>query len=294
MEKPLALLFVDIADSTQLYERIGNLPAATLTQAMLAHLRRIIETYGGTVIKSLGDGLLAAFPTADDSGRAALAMSAAEADHGLQLRVGIHFGPVIQGAEDVYGDACNVAARVEAIARPGEILVTDALADQLSPPLRRKAKPLSNVAVKGKAAPIRVHRLQPGEQEDEHLGSTTVGVSMPHQEQDVATLRLSHNGFDVAVNRFMPRLTIGREETSGLRVAARQTSRQHASLEFSRESFILTDHSSNGTFIRAGNSRPVRLLRDSTRLVGSGLLGFGAEPEDEGQAHVVAFRSDRK
>ncbi len=62
LEKPLALLFVDIADSTMLYERIGDVTAATLTQRVLAHLRRLVDGNGGAVIKSLGDGLLAPFP----------------------------------------------------------------------------------------------------------------------------------------------------------------------------------------------------------------------------------------
>jgi hypothetical protein len=245
------------------------------------------------VIKSLGDGLLAAFPAADESARAALAMWTAAPEHGLRLRLGLHFGPVIRGAEDLYGDACNVAARVQGIARPGEILVTEALADRLPPPLRRKTRPLSNVMVKGKSDPIRVHQLRPVDEPDDAPDNTTLGLTLPQTMEGVPTLRLTRVGMGVAVNRFRPRLAIGRGDGSDLRVASRQTSRQHAVVDFSRDSFILTDHSSNGTFIRAGNSLPVLVLRDSTKLVGSGLLGFGARPDDEAQDHVVAFRCER-
>lgn len=277
-----------------LYERIGNVTAATLTQKILAHLRRLVEANGGGVIKSSGDGLLGAFPSADGSARAALAMIAIQDDYGLRLRVGIHFGAVIEGIGDLYGDACNVAARVQQIARPGEILTTDALVSGLSPELLAKTKLLSNVAMKGKAVPIRVHQLRTVADMDEALDSTTLGFSANTAggAGAMVTLHLFYRGQDILMSRALPRVTIGREESSGLRIASRQASRQHAVIDFSRESFLLTDHSSNGSFIRSGGSPPVVLRRDSTKLVGSGLIGFGAEVLDEGQDHVVAFRGE--
>ncbi len=295
MEKPLALLFVDIADSTQLYERAGNRQAAALTQTALAHLRRIIETNGGMVIKSLGDGLLGAFATADASVRAALVMVEQPAGHGLLLRIGTHFGAVIQGTEDLYGDACNVAARVQGIARPGEILATDALVQRLTPPLDRQVRPLTNIAVKGKAAPLRIHRIRPAGEGEEALDSTTLALILPGTPGRAGrlTLQLSYRGATVTMSPLLPRVAIGREAGSGLRLLSRQTSRQHAVIDFSRESFILTDHSTNGSFVRTGSSPPVMLRRDSTKLVGSGLIGFGAEPLAAGQDHVVAFQGGR-
>lgn len=293
LEKPLALLFVDIADSTMLYERIGNATAAALTQRVLAHLRRLVEEQRGGVIKSLGDGLLAAFPVCDDSASAACAMMGIQDQHGMRLRIGIHFGAVIEGVGDLYGDACNVAARVQQIARPGEILATQALVDGLSPDQRSRTKPLSNVAMKGKAAPIRVHQIRTDDDGDDAIESTTLGFSLvPEASRSMVTLHLSYRGQDITMSSALPRVTIGREDSSGLRIASRQTSRQHAVIDFTRESFLLTDHSTNGTYIRSGGSPPVVLRRDSTKLVGSGLIGFGAEALDESQDHVVAFRGE--
>ena len=293
LEKPLALLFVDIADSTMLYERIGNATAAALTQRVLSHLRQLVEEQRGGVIKSLGDGLLAAFPVCDDSARAACAMMGIQDQHGMRLRVGIHFGTVIEGVGDLYGDACNVAARVQQIARPGEILATQALVDGLSPDQRSRTKPLSNVAMKGKAAPIRVHQIRTEDEADDAIESTTLGFSLvPEAGRSMVTLHLSYRGQDITMSSALPRVTIGREDSSGLRIASRQTSRQHAVIDFTRESFLLTDHSTNGTYIRSGGSPPVVLRRDSTKLVGSGLIGFGAEALDESQDHVVAFRGE--
>lgn len=294
LEKPLALLFVDIADSTMLYERAGNATAAALTQRVLGHLRQIVQTHNGAVIKSLGDGLLGAFSEADESSRAALAIMAVQSDHGVRLRVGIHFGPVIPGIGDLYGDACNVAARVQQIARPGEILATDALVGRLSPREAARTKLLNNVSFKGKALPVLVHRIREvRDEEEEAVDSTTLGFSLDALTGGtVLTLHLSYRGRELVMNRMLPRVTVGREESSGLRILSRQTSRQHAVIDFSRDSFILTDHSTNGTFIRSGESPPLLLRRDSTKLVGSGLIGFGAEAHDSGEDHVVAFRGE--
>ncbi|NUB22161.1 adenylate/guanylate cyclase domain-containing protein, partial [Azospirillum formosense] len=119
MEKPLALLFVDIADSTLLYELAGDRKAAALTQRVLEGLRRIVGENGGTVVKSLGDGLLACFPISDGATRAALAMMERQVEFGPRLRAGLHYGPEIAGPRDPSGTTSTVADRRESIAPPG-------------------------------------------------------------------------------------------------------------------------------------------------------------------------------
>lgn len=294
METPLAILFVDIADSTQLYERMGNVEAAALTQKMLRHLRTVIEGKRGQVIKMLGDGLLGAFPSAEDAGWAAITMVESQAAFRLQLRVGLHFGPVVQRPDDLYGDACNVCARVEALAKPGEILATEDFVLLLSEGLTRRTKPLNNIAVKGKSAPLRIHQLCITDVADEPSDSMTMAaVSLPDlSARSRLTLHVAYKGTVHTVDAVQRRLSVGREESSTLRILSRRTSRQHAVIDFSRESFILTDHSTNGTFVCSGDSLPVALKRDSTKLVGSGLIGFGDEPEHPDQDHVAAFRCE--
>ena len=296
MERTLALLFADIADSTLLYELAGDRKAATLTQRVLEDLRRIVGENAGTVVKSLGDGLLACFPAADDAARAALAMMERQADFGqigfgLRLRAGMHFGPVIAGPGDLYGDACNVAARLESIARPGEILATDDLVHRLSPPLRRRARLLNNVAVKGKAAPVRVHQIRGGDAAPEAEDNATIGLPLSEHGsgRGLPSLRLSGRRAEATLTPLLPRVTVGRDESCGLRIPSRRTSRQHAVIDFSRGGFLLTDHSTNGTFIRTGGSPSLLLRRDSTKLTGSGLIGFGGEPLGPDEDHVLAF-----
>lgn len=291
-----ALLFVDIADSTPLYEQLGDATAAALTRKMLRHLRLIIDINGGQVIKVMGDGLLAAFVTADDAAWAAGTMTASQDVLGLNLRLGLHYGSVIEGDGDLYGDACNVAARVETLARPGEALATGALIRRLSPPLAARAVPLKAVRVKGKTAPIAIYSLTPAAPEPAEPPTTgngpTIGLARypgPGFQTAEARLHLSYRGRTILLLPGQPRLTIGRDDISTLRILARCTSRRHAVIEYSRGAFIVTDHSTNGTYLQAGTARPVAVVRDHTRLVGAGLLGFGAEPDREDEDHVVAF-----
>ena len=89
-----------------------------------------------------------------------------------------------------------------------------------------------------------------------------------------------------------PKLTIGRQEGCDIVIPSRLASRQHGSVEFSRESFVITDHSSNGTYIRSGDNPPVPLRREAAKLVGRGLLGIGAVPERPDQEHVLRFVSE--
>lgn len=297
MDTPLALLFVDIADSTQLFERAGDAAAAALTQRVLGLLRLLTARERGSVIKSLGDGVLAVFPSADDGARAALAIMGVQKEHGLGLRAGLHFGPVIRGREDLFGDACNVAARIQAIARPGEILASEEFIGRLSPGLAGRTRLLNHVAVKGKTAPVTVHRILGNadaafaEDAERTVDAATLGLTLSNLANGVRSpaLRLASRGTVVTLGGALPRLTVGRGEGNGLRLPSRHCSRQHAVIDFSRDSFLLTDHSTNGTYIRAGTAPALRLHRDSTKLVGGGLIGFGAEPTSAEEDHVATF-----
>jgi class 3 adenylate cyclase len=86
-----------------------------------------VRANGGAAIdgKLLGDGILATFPAASQAIAAALAFETAAAASQLQLHVGLHAGDVIRESDNVYGGAVNIAARISALAAPGEVLVSD-------------------------------------------------------------------------------------------------------------------------------------------------------------------------
>jgi class 3 adenylate cyclase len=121
------ILFTDIVDSTALTERMGDTAFRMKARDLDVELRRIISAASGTTIdaKTLGDGVLATFPSASQAIDAALAFEGAVEASGLQLHVGLHAGDVIREEGNVFGGAVNIAARISALSAPGEVLVSD-------------------------------------------------------------------------------------------------------------------------------------------------------------------------
>ncbi len=129
-----AILFTDMVDSTALRSRLGDDRADLLRTHHDDMLASVVTTHRGTVTRFTGDGVKAAFPTASDAVGAAVAIQRAVIDYGtgegsvaaFQVRVGLAVGEVtIDDNGDRRGVAVVEAARLEALARPGEILATE-------------------------------------------------------------------------------------------------------------------------------------------------------------------------
>ena len=122
-----AILFADIADSTALTERLGDDAFREKARGLDAAMRTAIRENGGAAVegKTLGDGVLAVFTSAKQAIACAQACHAAASAAELALHAGIHAGDVIREADNVYGGAVNIAARVAAASASGETLVSD-------------------------------------------------------------------------------------------------------------------------------------------------------------------------
>jgi class 3 adenylate cyclase len=118
------ILFTDIVESTQTAARLGDRRWRLLLDDHDAITTREVERHRGRLIKSTGDGLLATFDGPARAVRCAVAIRATLAGVGLQVRAGIHTGEIELRGEDVGGMAVHVAARVDALAGAGDILVT--------------------------------------------------------------------------------------------------------------------------------------------------------------------------
>jgi class 3 adenylate cyclase len=303
MEIDLAIVFVDVCDSTRLYEAIGNVDATAVIQDTLAELRRLVMAGGGRVIKSLGDGLMCVFTSPDAACATAHALVSRTEQGGrgrpihrgaeVRIRIGVHFGNVVERDQDLFGDAINVTARVQSLASPGEILVTDEVLSRAGSAARVGARLIDTTAVRGKTVPVRIYTLSRGNSTSDTMDRTALcSPDFQRIREGLLRLHLWYQGKATVVARERPKLTIGRHEASDIILLSRQASRQHGSIEFLREAFMVTDHSSNGTFIHADGGPPILLRRDSAKLVGRGLLGFGALAEDPDQLHVVRYSSD--
>ena len=135
--RSLTLLFTDLKGSTALYDREGDLAAYRLVQDHFAALKQAVRSHSGAVIKTMGDAVMAAFPSGNDGTAAAIAMMAAmqdlagHEDERVGLKVGLHAGPALAinaGQNiDYFGQTVNIAARVQGLADAGEICLTGAL-----------------------------------------------------------------------------------------------------------------------------------------------------------------------
>jgi class 3 adenylate cyclase/pimeloyl-ACP methyl ester carboxylesterase len=122
-----AIVFLDIADSTALTERLGDARFREASRALDEGLRAAIREAGGTPVegKVLGDGVMAVFTSAREAIDAALRCNALSAESELRLHIGIHAGDVIREPNNVYGGAVNIASRICDMSTPGEVLVSD-------------------------------------------------------------------------------------------------------------------------------------------------------------------------
>ena len=170
----LTFLFTDLKGSTELYERVGDLVAFDLVRVHFRVLNEIVAAEAGAVVKTIGDAVMATFPTPDRAVAAALRMR--EAMHALNddrsrenllLKIGIHEGPclavVLNDRQDYFGTTVNIAARVQALADSRTILATGAVVThpQASSLLKTNGlKPISqHRALRGIADEVAVYEI---------------------------------------------------------------------------------------------------------------------------------------
>ena len=131
----LTFMFTDLKGSTELYDRVGDLAAFELVKAHFRVLTEIVASEAGAVVKTIGDAVMATFPTPDRAVAAALRIREAMRNLGherqhddLLLKIGIHAGPclavVLNDRQDYFGTTVNIAARVQALADSRAILAT--------------------------------------------------------------------------------------------------------------------------------------------------------------------------
>jgi class 3 adenylate cyclase len=134
----VAILFSDIEGSTELNERLGDKEWVRLLARHDAAVRSAIERHDGQVVKTQGDGFMAAFGSAEPAVRSAIAIQRAFDGGGRKgraavlVRIGIHHGDVVHRDNDIFGRNVAHAARVAALAEGGEILVSETVSDALA------------------------------------------------------------------------------------------------------------------------------------------------------------------
>jgi len=286
-QQTLAILFADIAGSTELYEQVGDVEAHRRVAESLAFMAQAVESHNGQVLRTVGDSTLASFSSCDNAFMAACVMQALHKQTPLAVRVGFHFGPVIPDKGDVYGNAVNIAARVASFAKSQEITATEFCIAQLSAQNRARATRLDNIHVKGISEPVGVYRIIWEADDALHTRVALAGAN-PVQINEHATLVLSHSNVSYQLSIAEPVLSMGRDDQCSICVDGDRVSRQHARLVWSAGQIQLSDTSTNGTYIHRDGQSPLFVRRETVVLNGRGRIGLGCLP-DEDANHRLQF-----
>ena len=164
--KLAAILHADVVGFSRL---MGEDEAGT--HRALGELRRavdpLIAAHGGRIVGTAGDSLLADFSSVVDALSCAIEMQqAARAindpippERRLELRIGVNLGDVIIDGEDIFGDGVNIAARLEALAQPGTICISQTVYEHVKNKLDLDYRPLGSHRVKNIAEPVRAYAV---------------------------------------------------------------------------------------------------------------------------------------
>jgi adenylate cyclase len=162
-----AILAADVAGYSRLMgaDEEGTLAALKAIRRELADPK--VEQHRGRIVKTTGDGLLVEFASVVDAVRCALDIQQTMAernenvpmDRRIEFRIGINLGDVILDEGDIYGDGVNIAARLEALAEPGEICVSRVVHDQVRDRLDVSFEDRGEQQVKNIARPVHVFRI---------------------------------------------------------------------------------------------------------------------------------------
>jgi len=139
--------------------------------------------------------------------------------------------------------------------------------------------------VKGKLRDIRIFEFLWQDAPEDLTALATRHVTAP------VHIRLRHGAREIVLGESDPALTLGRDAQNDVVIADRMASRMHARIERRSGKFVLTDHSSNGTFVMIDGEAPIQVRREELVLRGRGRIGFGHAVQADNEEHL-AFACD--
>jgi hypothetical protein len=230
-------------------------------------------------MKSTADKVMVLAATPDAAADAASAMHLAmdklprTAGVKLALGVGLHYGPVIQKGDEVFGDTVNLAARLCEAAGGGQIILTEWTAKLLSPLYRAWMRTLETAQLKGRTDEVGLCELV--WRADDNATAFVRAPAEPAPAPTSKVLKITYRGKTIERRREKDAITIGRGDDCGLIVHDEQASRHHCRIERRKDKFILVDVSTNGTYVTIDGEREMELDREELALTRKGCITFG-------------------
>lgn len=289
-----AIMFADVSGSSALYKQIGNEQAKAIIDEAVHFMTAITIVHEGTVVKTIGDEIMARFNESNQACEAAVAIQrrCMKEPHlkDLGIRIGIAYGDVLITYNDAFGDRVNDAACVAHIARANQIVLTQSVVDTLDNALKHDCQMFDRINIKGETEHTLIYRLA-WESSGNNNRATMV---MPIHDVTgfVAKFKLSLNlnGRDIILLPEQTPYHIGRDPVKAhLLVEQELASREHCHIEFRRGKYVLVDHSTNGTYVYLDEQQPIYLRREELPLQGEGRIALG-QKMDSSSSYTIHFK----
>lgn len=281
------MLCVDVAGSAKLFDRLGKGEAMRAIERCLNRTRRAIDAHHGRVVKGAADKVFALFVSADHAVHAACEMQQRVVQlppvSGLTLavRIGLHLAePTAEGGEDTAA-AQSLAEQLAGWAVGGQIITTAATIGALSPPLRQASRDIE--LAQGGSGVGATFEIVWQVASEVAVRSSSVARAVP-----TTRLVLWHASRELTFDTTRGSVVLGRDAACDIVIGDRRASRQHAKIELRHDKFILTDQSTNGTFVKFDGEPELVLKHANIVLRGKGRISFGQAYSD-GIRESVAF-----
>ena len=290
----VAIVFADVVGSTQLYDQFGDTKASETVASCLDIMKDATYQFNGTVIKTIGDEVMSTFKNVDEAMGASVMMQTRISATGkkedgipVSIRIGCHYGPVVQEQNDIFGAAVHTANRMTSQAKASQIVISGFSVEQMSPELRNQTRQIDLATVRGRLDEVALYELvwQPDE-------ATSMLPTIGWENKDRKALKLLLNFRDTTVEVTDQRksVNLGRADDNDVVVKGNLISRIHARVEMRRGKFMLVDQSTNGTFLHNVQGQEVFVRRDSAELGDEGTIGLG-RAEEPGSSLAIYYKT---
>ena len=289
----VAIVFADVVGSTQLYDEFGDTKASETVAACLDVMKDATHQFDGTVIKTIGDEVMSTFASVDEAMSAAVMMQAQitlqskkEGSIPVSIRIGCHYGPVVQEQNDIFGAAVHTANRMTSQAKARQIVLSGESVDQLGADLKKQTRQIDVASVRGRIDEVALYEFLWNPEEATSMLPT---IEWENRIRKASRLVLSFRDLTIEVNDQNKHIDIGRADDNDLVVKGNLISRIHAKVELRRGKFVLIDQSTNGTFLQNLHGEELFVRRDSTEVIGEGTIGLG-RAEQPGSSLAIHYK----
>ena len=287
------VVFADLTGSTGVFEMLGNAKATEAVTRLTQWISQVCESHGGRVVKTLGDGVLIVFP---QSAPAVAAVVALQRSHfsriakwppklRMHLQVGMAHGDIVVVDGDCFGDAVNMASRLSDLSGAEQIWATASVIEQIDAPEDGvRFRSLGPIPIRGKSGPSVVYRIDWQEEVMSELLTVPAPLGLGgavRTDPVLGKIELQWLDINAAFNAQDLPIHLGRVDEAQFVVNDQHVSRLHAKIEWRNNTFVLTDLSSYGTWVRfTGSDTELALRRGECVLHGSGEIAMGAPFSD--------------